>query len=85
MKQTRSLSEFSCLSEYTRLYPSGDLKTPHTLCNNPMVSDHPVAILLPLLQERAIRIRAWESQLCVEILQNNYVNEAKKCTRACFT
>ena len=22
MKQTRSLSEFSCLSEYTRLYPS---------------------------------------------------------------
>ena len=22
MKRTRSLSEFSCLSEYTRLYPS---------------------------------------------------------------
>ena len=22
MKQTRSLSEFSCLSEYTRLYPN---------------------------------------------------------------
>ena len=24
MKQTRSLSEFSCLSEYTRLYPIGE-------------------------------------------------------------
>ena len=26
MKQTRLLSEFSCLSEYTRLYPIGEDK-----------------------------------------------------------
>ena len=25
MKQTRSLSEFSCLSEYTRLYPNAPM------------------------------------------------------------
>ena len=31
MKQTRSLSEFSCLSEFTRLYPISSLPAEHRL------------------------------------------------------